>query len=153
LSMLSLVLVLGIVAACSNASNSGNTNASNSSQNESSNNQSSEQTGSSEQNQEVKITFFNTSAEVNTVYEELFEKYNELNPHVTVELIPTPIGGAQIERFQSLIASGNPPTIANLDAGHIYQYKDLFLDVESEKAKYEELTMPGTVDSGIFDGK
>lgn len=48
---------------------------------------------------DVKLTFFNTSAEVNTVFEELFKKYHEQNPQVTIELIPTPIGGAQLEKF------------------------------------------------------
>lgn len=102
---------------------------------------------------EVKLTFFNTSAEVNEVFENLFKSYHELHPNVTVELIPTPIGGAQIEKFQSLIASGNPATIANLDAGTILQYKDSFLDLESEKAKYEELTQPGAVDGALLEGK
>jgi len=103
--------------------------------------------------EEVKITFFNTSAEVNAVFEELFKTYHELNPNITVELIPTPIGGAQLEKFQSLVASGNPATIANLDAGTILQYKDNFLDLESEKAKYEALTKPGAVEGAMLDGK
>ena len=78
-------------------------------------------------NKEVKITFFNTSAEVNNQFEELFEVYHKVNPDVTIELIPTPIGGQQIEKFQSLIASKNPPTISNLDPGHIYIYKDMYI--------------------------
>ena len=102
---------------------------------------------------QIKITFFNTSAEVNTVFEKLFAKYHEVNPNVTVELIPTPIGGAQIEIFQSRLASGNPPTISNLDPSHIYIYRDKFLDLEPVKAKYEELTLPGAVEGGILDGK
>jgi raffinose/stachyose/melibiose transport system substrate-binding protein len=107
----------------------------------------------SQSGKEIKITFFNTSAEVNTVFEELFAKYHELNPNVTVELIPTPIGGAQIEIFQARLASGNPPTISNLDPGHIVQYMDRFLDLEPYRAKFEELTLPGAVDGGVFDGK
>ncbi|MDQ6600760.1 ABC transporter substrate-binding protein [Bacillus salipaludis] len=112
-----------------------------------------ESSGTTNGDKGVKITFFNTSAEVNTVFEDLFKKYHELNPNVTVELIPTPIGGQQIEKFQSLIASGTPATIANLDPGTIVQYKDKFLDLESEKAKYESLTNPGAVEGGILDGK
>ncbi len=107
----------------------------------------------SEPAKEVKLTFFNTSAEVNNVFEELFKTYRESHPNVTIELIPTPIGGAQLEKFQSLIASGNPATIANLDPGTIVQYKDKFLDLETEKAKYEQLTKPGAVDGALLDGK
>ncbi len=104
-------------------------------------------------NKEVKITFFNTSAEVNNQFEELFEVYHKVNPDVTIELIPTPIGGQQIEKFQALIASKTPPTISNLDPGHIYIYKDMFLDLESEKAWFEEEAQPGSIESSLLDGK
>lgn len=106
-----------------------------------------------EEAKDVKLTFFNTSAEVNNVFEDLFKTYHELNPNVTIELIPTPIGGAQLEKFQSLLASGNPATIANLDPGTILQFKNNFLDLEPEKAKYEQLTKPGAVDGALLDGK
>lgn len=108
---------------------------------------------STKNDEDVKITFFNTSAEVNTVFEELFETYHDLNPNVTIEMIPTPIGGQQIEKFQSLLASGTPATIANLDPGTIVQYIDKFLDLETEKAKYEELTNPGAAEGGMLNGK
>ncbi|MBB6019199.1 raffinose/stachyose/melibiose transport system substrate-binding protein [Paenibacillus sp. JGP012] len=106
-----------------------------------------------ESSKEVKLTFFNTSAEVNGVFEKLFKTYHEQHPNVTIELIPTPIGGAQLEKFQSLLASGNPATIANLDAGTILQYKDKFLNLDSEKATYEGLTKPGAVDGALLDGQ
>lgn len=146
------ILLAGLLAACSGnkGGNSGNSPAtSNSSGSETE----TKTDAPAQSGKEIKITFFNTSAEVNTVFEELFAKYHEINPNVTVELIPTPIGGAQIEVFQARLASGNPPTISNLDAGHIVLYKDKFLDLESVKAKYEELTLPGAVDGGVFDGK
>lgn len=100
----------------------------------------------------VKLTFFNTSAEVNTVFENLFLTYKELNPNVTIELIPTPIGGEQIQKFQSLLASGEAATMANLDPGNILQYKDYFLDLESEKAAFVELANPGVVEASLLDG-
>lgn len=140
-----LVLLLSLLAACSKG------NDANSNTPAAGNNQGGEQPQQTEK--EVKLTFFNTSAEVNEVFEKLFQTYHELHPNVTVELIPTPIGGAQIEKFQSLLASGNPATIANLDAGTILQYKDSFLDLESEKAKYEGLTKPGAVDGALLEGK
>lgn len=142
--VLCFTLLFSVLAACSSSNNKPDNNAGNSK----------EQTqGSEQQTKNVKLTFFNTSAEVNTVFEELFKTYNQLNPHVTIELIPTPIGGAQIEKFQSLLVSGNPATIANLDAGTILQYKDSFLDLESEKARYEELTKPGAVEGALLDGQ
>lgn len=143
--MLCLVLVISMLAACSTG---------NSSKDQQSANNSQQKEGQGAQaSKKVKLTFFNTSAEVNTVFEDLFKTYHELNPNVTIELIPTPIGGAQIQKFQSLLASGNPATIANLDAGTILQYKDSFLDLESEKAKYEELTKEGAVEGALLEGK
>ena len=41
---------------------------------------------------EVKLTYYSTSAEVNAMFEQMFVKYHELNPNVTVELIPTGVG-------------------------------------------------------------
>lgn len=146
--ILSLVLLL-VMTACSGS------NTSNSSSNEQSGGKSEESNVKSENgtSEKVKISFFNTSAEVNTVFEELISTYQNVQPNVTIELIPTPIGGAQIEKFQSLLVSGNPATIANLDAGTILQYKDSFLDLESEKAIYEELTKPGAVEGALLDGQ
>ncbi|GGF70461.1 ABC transporter substrate-binding protein [Paenibacillus albidus] len=137
-----LALVMGVLAGCSKSN--------------SPNNSAKEGEGEAQTQQaskDVKLTFFNTSAEVNTVFEELFKKYNELHPNVTIELIPTPIGGAQLEKFQSLLASGNPATIVNLDAGTILQYKDDFLDLEPEKAQYEELANPGAIEGALLDGQ
>lgn len=106
-----------------------------------------------EETKQVKITFFNTAAEVNNQFDELFEIYHEQNPNVTIELIPTPIGGAQLEKFQSLLASGTPATIANLDPGTIQLYKDKFLDLEPMKAEYEEIAQPGAIEGALLDGK
>lgn len=105
------------------------------------------------QEEPIKITFFNTSAEVNNQFDELFKIYHEQNPNVIIELIPTPIGGAQLEKFQSLLASGTPATIANLDPGNIQLYKDKFLDLEPMKAEYEEIAQPGTIEGALLDGK
>ena len=38
--------------------------------------------GSSGGKPQVKITYFNTSAEVNTMFEDMFKRYNELFPNV-----------------------------------------------------------------------
>ncbi|MGE6573837.1 ABC transporter substrate-binding protein [Paenibacillus xylanexedens] len=139
-SFVGVILFMLLITACSSGkeSDSSNQTASN---------------GASDSSKEVKLTFFNTSAEVNSVFEDLFKKYHELHPEVTIELIPTPIGGAQLEKFQSLLASGNPATIANLDAGTILQYKDKFLNLDSEKSKYEGLTKPGAVEGALLDGQ
>lgn len=105
------------------------------------------------EDEKVKLTFFNTSAEVNNQFEEVFKVYNKIYPNVTIELIPTPIGGQQLEKFQALLASNNPPTISNLDPGTIYVYKQFFLDLEPERAKYEEIANPGAIEQALLDGK
>lgn len=138
------VLLLTLLSACAQSNNQSPA---------SGKSEGSETTQKSTGNEEVKLTFFNTSAEVNAVFEGLFKTYHELHPNVTIELIPTPIGGAQLEKFQSLLASGNPATIANLDPGTIVQYKDKFLDMGPEKAKYEQLAKPGAIEGALLDGK
>lgn len=101
----------------------------------------------------VTLTFFNTSAEVNNQFTDLFKLYHESHPNVTITLIPTPIGGQQIQQFQSLLASKKPATLANLDAGTIETYKDKFLDLTSQKSYYEGIAKPGAIDGALLDGK
>lgn len=102
---------------------------------------------------EIELTFFNTSAEVNNQFSELFDVYHQSHPNVTITLIPTPIGGQQIQQFQSLLASKNPATLANLDIGTIYLYKNKFMDLTSEKDYFENIAQQGAVDSALLDGR
>ncbi|WP_320128275.1 ABC transporter substrate-binding protein [uncultured Sphaerochaeta sp.] len=104
-------------------------------------------------NEKVTLTFFNTSAEVNTQFSDLFETYHESHPDVTITLIPTPIGGQQIQQFQSLLASKKPATIANLDIGTIYTYKSKFMDFTSERSYYDGIAQSGAIDSALLDNK
>ncbi|MGE5613290.1 MAG: ABC transporter substrate-binding protein [Bacillota bacterium] len=101
----------------------------------------------------VKITFFNTSAEVNTMFEKMFAKYNELIPNVTIELIPTGIGEGQQEKLQSLFASGNGPTIMNIDPANVIEYKDRLFEMTLENAPWLSHASDGAVEGGTFDGK
>lgn len=101
----------------------------------------------------VTLTFFNTSAEVNTQFTDLFNTYHQSHPNVTITLIPTPIGGQQIQQFQSLLASKKPATMANLDIGTVYTYKDKFLDLTSEKSSYESIAQTGAIESAMLDNK
>lgn len=101
----------------------------------------------------VSLTFFNTSAEVNTQFTDLFKTYHQSHPNVTITLIPTPIGGQQIQQFQSLLASKKPATMANLDIGTVYTYKDKFLDLTGDKSYYEGIAQTGAIDSAMLDNK
>ena len=101
----------------------------------------------------VKLTYFNTSAEVNTMFEEMFKKYNELNPNVTIELIPTGVGEGQQEKLQSLFASGNGPTFMNVDPANVIEYKDRLLEMTLENAPWLSQASEGAVQGGTFDGK
>ena len=101
----------------------------------------------------VKITYFNTSAEVNTMFENMFARYHELHPNVTIELIPTGIGEGQQEKLQSLYASGNAPTFMNIDPANVIEYEDKLLDVTMESAPWLSLLNDGAIEAGTFDGK
>lgn len=114
---------------------------------------SSSSTASGSSNEKVTLTFFNTSAEVNNQLSDLFKTYHESHPNVTITLIPTPIGGQQIQQFQSLLASKKPATMGNLDIGTIYTYKDKFMDLTGDKSYYESIAQAGAIDSALLDGK
>jgi len=101
----------------------------------------------------VKITYFNTSAEVNEMFEKMFKRYNELNPNVVIELIPTGIGEGQQEKLQSLYASGNAPTFMNVDPANVIEYQDHLVEFTEENAPWLSLAADGTVEQGTFGGK
>jgi raffinose/stachyose/melibiose transport system substrate-binding protein len=101
----------------------------------------------------IKITYYNTSAEVNTMFEEMFAKYNELHPNVTIELIPTGIGQGQQEKLQTLYASGNAPTFMNIDPANVIEYQDTLLEFTMANAPWLSLANDGAIDGGTFGGK
>lgn len=103
--------------------------------------------------QDVKITYFNTSAEVNVMFENMFARYHDLHPNVTIELIPTGIGEGQQEKLQSLYASGNAPTFMNVDPANVIEYKDRLLELTKQSQPWLEQANDGVIDAGTFDGK
>lgn len=100
---------------------------------------------------DVKLTYYSTSAEVNAMFEEMFERYHEINPNVTIELIPTGVGMGQQEQLQSLFASGNAPTFMNIDPANILDYQDklMVFDEDTEWFKYLN---PDAIEAGRMDG-
>ncbi len=101
----------------------------------------------------IKITYYSTSAEVQSMYEEMFVRYHELHPNVTVELIPTGVGQGQQEKLQSLYASGNAPTFMNIDPSVVLQYRDKLLPLSPDIAPWLNLLVPGAIEAGTIDGQ
>lgn len=101
----------------------------------------------------VKITFFNTSAEVNSMFEEMFTKYHDLHPNVTIELIPTAVGEGQQEKLQSLYASGNAPTILNVDPANVIEYSEKLYTFSKDKETWLDQMNDGCAEAGTFGGK
>ncbi len=87
------------------------------------------------------------------MFEEMFAKFNELNPDIIIELIPTGIGEGQQEKLQSLYASGNAPTFMNVDPANVIEYKDNLLELTYETSPWLKHANDGVVEAGTFDGK
>jgi raffinose/stachyose/melibiose transport system substrate-binding protein len=100
----------------------------------------------------IKLTYYSTSAEVNSMFEEMFVRYHEINPRVVIELIPTGVGQGQQEQLQSLYASGNAPSFMNIDPGNVLDYEDKVLVID-ENLPWLKLLADGAIESGVFDGK
>lgn len=101
---------------------------------------------------EIKLTYYSTSAEVNATFEEMFVRYHELNPNVTIELIPTGVGQGQQEQLQSLYASNNAPSFMNVDPSTALDYKD-FLYAYDPDTEWFSYYNEGALEAGKFDGK
>lgn len=100
----------------------------------------------------VTLTYYSTSAEVNSMFEEMFVKYHELFPNVTIELIPTGVGEGQSEKLQSLYASGNAPTFMNIDPSTALEYKDNLLPITDENSPWTSDLIDGAIEAGKLNG-
>jgi raffinose/stachyose/melibiose transport system substrate-binding protein len=100
---------------------------------------------------EVKLTYYSTSAEVNSMFESMFVRYHELHPNVTIELIPTGVGAGQQEQLQSLYASGNAPSFMNIDPSTVLDYQDK-LYVFDPATDWFQYYNDGALEAGKFDG-
>jgi raffinose/stachyose/melibiose transport system substrate-binding protein len=109
--------------------------------------------GMAEAGKVVKLTYYSTSAEVNTMFEEMFAEYNKINPNVVIELIPTGVGQGQQEQLASLYASGNAPTFMNVDPANALDYKDKLYNFDESKDEWLKYLAPGAIEAGRLDGK
>jgi len=101
----------------------------------------------------IKLTYYSTSAEVNTMFEKMFKRFHELNPNIVVELIPIGVGEGQLEKLQSLYASGNAPSAANIDAGVARLFKDKLLEFDPKTDKWLSLIEKDALYAGMDNGK
>lgn len=102
--------------------------------------------------EQVKLTYYSTSAEVNTMFEEMFVEYNKLNPNVVIELIPTGVGQGQSEKLQSLYASNNAPTFMNVDPSTALEYKEHLATFSKTDMPWMEQLNNDAIEAGTFDG-
>lgn len=153
LAMVLVVMMLSMLTSCGQAPAADNSNSSTSNTSASAENTTSEGSASADNEKPVIITYFNTSAEVNTMFENMFAKYHELFPNVTIELIPTGIGEGQQEKLQSLYASGNAPTFMNIDPANVIEYGDKLFEMTMENAPWLSQASDGAIEGGTFDGK
>ena len=100
----------------------------------------------------IKLTYYSTSAEVNSMFEEMFVRYHELHPNVTIELIPTGVGQGQQEQLQSLYASGNAPTFMNIDPANVLDYQDK-LYIYDPATEWFQNYNDGALEAGKFGGE
>lgn len=153
LSMVLVVVMLAMVACGGQSPSASNSDTSTTTASTGAADSTSKDTANAETDQPVKITYFNTSAEVNTMFEEMFARYHELHPNVTIELIPTGIGEGQQEKLQSLFASGNGPTFMNVDPANVIQYQDRLFEMTMENAPWLAQASDGAIEGGTFGGK
>ncbi|MCT2536715.1 ABC transporter substrate-binding protein [Aquibacillus koreensis] len=134
-SLLLVCLVL-LFSACSSSEDSNTTTSEN---------------GKTNRDEDVKLTFYTVND--NNTFSEIIKAYEEVKPEVEVEMINAQAGLDYIQKYEALQASGNAPTLAMLEPATILKYKDSFLDLETEKEKYQNLTLSGTVERNLFEGK
>lgn len=98
----------------------------------------------------VKISFYNSKAEIQTALEDIAKEYGALKG-VEVELLATQTGMSPFERISSLYNSGNPPTISMLDTTDINQLaKEKALDLSNEKWVADAKDLVHKIDGKVY---
>lgn len=102
----------------------------------------------------VEITFLVSKPEAVSQYEEVFQKYHDLNPNVTISTIPLS-GQSVVEKMTSLYASGNAPTVMMCGGTDLALFSDKVMDLkdtEIGKLAQEWATATTTTDDGKLIG-
>lgn len=104
----------------------------------------------SSSDEKVNITFYSTQVGMDDKFEDIIDKFEEANPNITVEYIAA--GDNQLQKWMSLYASNEGPTVSLMDPINIWENMDRMLVLDPSENPWMDQVYESAYASYIFNG-
>lgn len=147
--ILVLVMVVSLVSACSSEKPADKDPVS--SDKGSSGEVSKEDTSKGDSSKEnVEISFYSTQTGMDDKFEDIIARFQDENPNIKVEYIAA--GDNQLQKWMSLYASNEGPTVSLMDPINIWENQDRMLVLNANENPWMDQVYDSAYASYIFDG-
>lgn len=150
--LLVMVMVVGLAAGCSAKDKVDEKPANGNAYNDTTNVEVSDEkadTGASS-SETVNITFYSTQTGMDDKFEDIIARFEEENPGIKVEYIAA--GDNQLQKWMSLYASNEGPTVSLMDPINIWENMDRMLVLNPADNPWMDQVYDSAYASYIFDG-
>ena len=101
--------------------------------------------------QPVSISFYTTETGKDDVFQDIITQFQAENPSITVEYIAA--GDDQLQKWMSLYASKEGPTVALMDPVNIYENKDRMRAYKAEESNLLSNVVESALSCYTYDGQ
>lgn len=99
----------------------------------------------------VSITFYSTQTGMDDKFQDIIDHFQKENPNITVEYIAA--GDDQLQKWMSLYASNEGPTVSLMDPINISENKDRMLVLDPSDNSWMDQVYDSAYGSYTYDGK
>jgi len=146
-------MVIGMLSGCSNKNNTNqkSTTDNGSVSNNTDQKKSTDETKNDTSGDVINISFYSTQVGMDDKFEEIIARFEEENPNIKVEYIAA--GDNQLQKWMSLYASNEGPTVSLMDPINIWENMDRMLVLDPSENPWMDQVFESAYASYIFDGK
>lgn len=140
--LVAVTMVVSVLSGCGNSSNSSNTSNAGSTTSVS---------GSTTSDKPVSISFYSTQTGMDDKFQDIIQHFQKENSNITVEYIAA--GNDQLQKWMSLYASNEGPTVSLMDPINIWENKDRMLELDKKENTWMDQVYDNAFASYTYDGK
>lgn len=111
----------------------------------------SQATQATESSEPVSISFYTTETGKDDVFQDLIERFQAENTNITVEYIAA--GDDQLQKWMSLYASNEGPTVSLMDPINIYENQERMRAYDTSESAWLSDVVESSLSCYTFDGK
>ncbi len=149
-----LVLISAMLTGCAGKNNNEVTNNSNSSPesvNSNSGNEADEVAAGTDTEEAIEISFYTTETGKDDLFLDLIEHFEETNKNITVEYIAA--GDDQLQKWMSLYASNDGPTVALMDPINIFENQERMKAYNTTECPWLDNVYEDSLSAFTYDGQ